>query len=988
MPTRSWSAVALGLVALGGAALAGSTSPSVSRNSHTAVLLQDGTVLVAGGLESGTNSTIPVVEQFVPWSGWQTLPDLSSVGSNAMSSARAVLLPDGRVLYVGQGARYFTNANGWVESTGPFPNPGRENATLTLLRNGQVLLAGGVDYGNDAGIPPTLVGTPGAGASLLWRQPSTGAGSLAQRHRHTATTLFDGGVLLYGGSDPAGSARVPGFLVYDPGNDRLQWLDAGSAEIPNGHTATRLLNGNVLVFGDSAFNTRSAQLIAGNLAAIDLEGRPPNMSTYDGHAAVLLPNGEVELSGGTLSGGVPSAAASRYLPADGGWLAARSLAAPRRFHTATLLMDGKVLVVGGSEPGDIDWELRDPIGFFFKNGPSGTGRPAITADILPNGDLLLVGGEGAMSTDVVLRLSGDTTTATGLPLPGRTGHTTTLLLSRELLVLGGLGSSLLDDCWLIGGGSSNTWKRCRPMPAPRREHTATLLGNGKVLVTGGADGTGTATATAWIFDPAAPNGGSWLDVGPMDVSRFGHAAVLLPNGRVVIAGGWGGGRRVEAYDPASGDWDNLPDLNQARHAHTMTLLRDGRLLVAGGFDGSNVPLTQVELLDANGSSWAALPDDAGTRLGEPRVNHAALALPTGDVVLVGGAPGVGGTTASRFSPLTDTFIPSSTTFSPVRRRAGMVIGNHAEVIVVGGAGTVSAPLQTYSPALHPAVGGSSHALSAAPLELPLGTTSTLVLSGPWLQTSEASSGDGRNSSVNLPHLVMQRLDNGEVLVPPYQVNLADGTITVDLPPLLNQGVWRAWAYVSGFPGQAAWFTVGSYTTTSYLPPSDGGTGDGGLPSDGGLGGPFTLSLAFEGEDPRVTLARVGTQLHLSAPDGTPGSALGLKLKPSPDLEVCEGTSCADAGVPVWLKVPGTVGSSGLDYPRLSVRPLADGQHLLTGELTFQGEEAAWDARGLESVTAELAPGICGRCSSTPGALSVAAAGWVLVRLWRRKRRSP
>ena len=130
----------------------------------------------------------------------------------------------------------------------------------------------------------------------------------------------------------------------------------------------------------------------------------------------------------------------------------------------------------------------------------------------------------------------------------------------------------------------------------RNGHTATLLPNGKVLVAGGGDG-GSILASAELYDPAS---GTWSATGSLVFARFAHTATLLPNSKVLVAGGEGPFQSVlasaELYDPASGTWSATGSLVFARWTHTATLLPNGKALVAGGFSSfSGGELASAEL---------------------------------------------------------------------------------------------------------------------------------------------------------------------------------------------------------------------------------------------------------------------------------------------------------------------------------------------------------------------------------------------------------
>ncbi|HBB86211.1 MAG TPA: hypothetical protein DC047_01185, partial [Blastocatellia bacterium] len=160
----------------------------------------------------------------------------------------------------------------------------------------------------------------------------------------------------------------------------------------------------------------------------------------------------------------------------------------------------------------------------------------------------------------------------------------------------------------------------------RRGHTATLLADGSVLVSGGEDANGFITE-AEIYDPTS---GTFSVSGNLSAPRADHTATRLPDGRVLIAGGrgqLGPLSSTEVFDPASGAFTAGPDLNGARSGHSATRLSDGRIVFAGG-DASG----SVEIYDPSANAFSSV----GANMLAPRAQHSAALLNDGNILFVGG----------------------------------------------------------------------------------------------------------------------------------------------------------------------------------------------------------------------------------------------------------------------------------------------------------------------------------------------------------------
>ena len=269
-------------------------------------------------------------------------------------------------------------------------------------------------------------------------------------------------------------------------------------------------------------------------------------------------------------------------------------------------------------------------------------------------------------------------------------HGATLLHDGRVLVTGGRNDTGALASTEVFNPAQRAWSSAGTMGAARAYHTATLLPEGKVLVAGGWNGSAGTLGSTELYDPAA---GTWTSAAPLGAAREYHTATLLKDGRVLVTGGRNATGNAQAsaevYDPVAGTWSPTGSLASPRAYHTATLLTDGRVLVAGGW-AANVTLASAELYDPATGTWSS----AGT-LGPARQYHTATLLPEGKVLVVGGDGGGGTAIAS-----TVTYDPAAGTWSPVASLATARAVHTAtllpdgKVLAVGGWGPGSVTLSS------------------------------------------------------------------------------------------------------------------------------------------------------------------------------------------------------------------------------------------------------------------------------------------------------
>ncbi len=612
----------------------------------------------------------------------------------------------------------------------------RVGQQLVLLPNGKVLALGGNSDGSHS---------PKADCELF--DPSLGTwsatGSLSSPRSGVAATVLPNGLILASGGGNS-TTIVNTCQLYDPSTGT--WSPAGSmANARGGHTATLLSNGKVLVAGGIADLAATTMVTPCELYDPATDSWSPAGSLTTGrymHAATLLPDGDVLVSGGGIVGGGVTAACERYDSVAGTWSTTGALNQARCLHTMTLLPSGLALAASGQNPGStiVACELYDPgSGTWSLTGSVATGRLYHSASLLPNGQVLIAGGDttvgstggGTTSCELYDPANG-TWSSTASMAAARYSHGSVILPGGQVLVAGGSpeGTSGLSSCEIYSP-AMGSWVATGSLPEARGQHQSVVLPDGRVLVAGGTGSSGTPVNTVRLYDPST---GNWSNAASMAESRYGHMLISLLSGKVLVLGGtnavgtdltaceiydpsanrwtyaspmftsrrWSEGVRLkdghvlvagsgygfavtglcDIYEPLAGSWSATSSLNTGRNNYTLTLLQDGRVLAVGGAASGASSLSSCEIFDPSGGAWTTtnpLPNEA-------RREHTATLLPDGRVLVAGGfqePPNVRLATCAIYNPSTGTWAVTGS-MNAARMQHSAVLLPSGKVLVSGG----------------------------------------------------------------------------------------------------------------------------------------------------------------------------------------------------------------------------------------------------------------------------------------------------------------
>ncbi len=606
---------------------------AVGRQFHSATLLQDGEVLVAGGFSDCDDDFCEdtrTAELYDPTSG---LWSQTGTMQQARELHTATLLPDGDALVAGgrdigynsqrygrlASAEIFEAASGTWSATGALPQP-QTGATADLLGNGWVLLAGG-------GTRAAEVYEP------LFGQWVPTAALNTRRTDGAAALLGNGDVLVTGGGVDTAEVYLAGkgpLASLAPPSVTFPAQQVGSTSTARHFTMTNNGDGPLRIQGlvvagphpgdFSASDNCSATLPPAGSCTVQVIFRPSATGIRD--ATVRIVDNAPSPQSEPVSG---------YGKGPNTWVPTGALAGPRSLYATATLLNGDILIAGG-EAGSTQplatAELYDPdTGRFTPTGSLNVARSDVQGTLLRNGDVLVAGGIGdnfvrQSSVEIYDPSSGTWSTAAPMHEVGD-ALTETTLQNGDVLVTG------LPSRPEIYDPSTNTWTDTGPSYGVGAFSTATLLPDGRVLAAG--DG----TTSAGLYNPHT---NSWTETGSLHVARGYPEAVLLPTGDVLIAGGRTATSSsissAELYDPSTGTWSltsNSMSVGRQEFGLTVTT---GVALATGGCTSecsSRDVTATTDMYNPQDGYWFPV---AGML--RPRADFVPVALRDGEVLVAGG----------------------------------------------------------------------------------------------------------------------------------------------------------------------------------------------------------------------------------------------------------------------------------------------------------------------------------------------------------------
>lgn len=509
-----------------------------------------------------------------------------------MSSLRAVLLA-ATLLAIGMLSACGGDSTNTTNSPPPPPVTGVSVSPTSAL----------ADQGETIQFSASVLGS--SNQAVAWSIQESGGGSISQTGLYTApAAAIEVHVVATSAADPSKSSTA------------LVTVSAVSVSMP--------LTAGVPRGRQRQFSAVVAGTVVKDVTWTVDEGTAGGMITVDGVYTAPMSGGPFHVTTRSLADASKAATATVVLTDAGFRLLNSSTVEPRISPTATLLPNGKVLIAGGS------WCRSSACNGF---------DPLASAELFDPAT--------------------ETFSATGSMSFARDGHTATLLNNGTVLITGGgdpEDGSGADDYTTAEtyDPATGNFTRVGDMTQGRTQHTASLLGDGRVLIAGGSvdvNGFGLfPSKTAEIYDPATQ---SFSPAGDMPKEAAFHTASVLLDGTVLVVGGEGNtcsdAPGLAIFDPASNSFSACVSLPERRAEHTATTLNDGRVLITGGRDScdfSDIPAAYATAVVFDPATASYSPEKF---MREPRSGHSATLLADGRVLVVGSM-------AELFDPATGSFV--------------------------------------------------------------------------------------------------------------------------------------------------------------------------------------------------------------------------------------------------------------------------------------------------------------------------------------------
>jgi len=476
------------------------------------------------------------------------------------------------------------------------------------LPTGKVLVSGG--HGGGGGLDSTELYDPDTNAFTAGASLNQARQSHSARVLPNGLVLVAGGNNNTSGDWDIQTNFLSSAELYDPEKDTFTMTGSKNIAASAGN-ALLVWTGKLLAAGGG---TKDAELYTPEMPGTPEIWVPAAdmLTPRSGHRWNLLGNGTVLMTGGLDSAGNPLGSAELYDYRTGDFSSTGNMTIARQQHRTVRLYTGKVLVTGG-RPHAISnvlnsAELYDPgSGTFASTGNMRQYRRLHRSTELPNGKILITGGLGGTSNTAngILAMAelydpatGVFTQTTGSMTTARRNHQMILLPTGKVLIAGGFGAGgvLLKSAELYDP-ATNTFKATGNM-ITARSPLLTRLPNGKILASNGSDEGGTPIQTLEIYDPKT---GTFKAAGKALVARDGNKVSRLGNGKSILVGGQTTAdaasvtNSAELYDDENGSLSFTGGLITGRQDFAQEILPNGRILVAGGLDSNGTVLSSAEL---------------------------------------------------------------------------------------------------------------------------------------------------------------------------------------------------------------------------------------------------------------------------------------------------------------------------------------------------------------------------------------------------------